>query len=285
MRRILGAVCRAQSAKLQRNRRTEPDGIAAMVIVGGHGRRRQYRAFCERGSCSAADAACFQVVLRHGVSCNARRIAPASRPRHEPGFPPMNDLSPLVETPGAHTVHYIDPAFPDRRCCCTARARMTTMRQTPVLFVHHGVGRNGPRYRDYWLRHVDQAGILAIAIEFPEASFPDYLWYHFGNLHAEDGTPNPREQWTYGIDERLFAALREQGVTGARALRVVRPFCRRAVRAPDAVVWFSRPGCGRGQCECRYLRMPDLATPGHSASAKRVSGRMHCANWWSSPSR
>ena len=79
--------------------------------------------------------------------------------------------------------------------------------------MHHGVGRNGRDYRDYWLRLVNEAGILAIAVEFTEEAFPDYLWYHFGNLHDEKGTPNPREQWTYGIDERLFAALREQGLT------------------------------------------------------------------------
>jgi hypothetical protein len=51
---------------------------------------------------------------------------------------------------------------------------------TPVLFVHHGVGRNGRDYRDYWLNLVDKAGILAVSIEFPEVSFPEHLWYHFG---------------------------------------------------------------------------------------------------------
>jgi hypothetical protein len=75
------------------------------------------------------------------------------------------------------------------------------------------VARNGRDYRDYWLPHADTANILVIAIEFPEASFPEYLWYNFGNLHAADGTPNPREQWTFGIDTRLFQALRDQGMT------------------------------------------------------------------------
>jgi hypothetical protein len=81
------------------------------------------------------------------------------------------------------------------------------------VFVHHGVTRNGPDYRDYWLPHVDAGAMLAIAIEFPEASFPEYLWYNFGNLHTKDGIPNPRERWTFGIDTRLFAALRAQGLT------------------------------------------------------------------------
>jgi len=125
----------------------------------------------------------------------------------------MTDLSPLVDAPGGHTVVYTDPAFPDRPLLLHgARPRRYDV-ATPVLIVHHGVGRNGGDYRDYWLRLVDEIGVFAIAVEFTEAAFPEYLWYHFGNVHDEQGTPNPREQWTYAIDERLFAALCEQGLT------------------------------------------------------------------------
>jgi hypothetical protein len=126
------------------------------------------------------------------------------------------DLSRLVAAPGAHSVPYTDPMFPDHPLVLHGARPRHFAADTPVLLVHHGVGRNGAAYRDYWLKLVDEAGILAIAVEFPEASFPDYLRYHFGNLHDESGTPNPRAQWTYGIDERLFAALRAQDVTARR---------------------------------------------------------------------
>jgi poly(3-hydroxybutyrate) depolymerase len=129
----------------------------------------------------------------------------------------LNDLRCLVETPGAHSMPYIDPAFPNRTLFLHSARPRRYDRATPVLLVHHGVGRNGAAYRDYWLRLVDDAGILAIAIEFPEESFPDYLWYHFGNRHDESGAANPREQWTYGIDERLFTAMREAGLTQRRS--------------------------------------------------------------------
>jgi hypothetical protein len=108
---------------------------------------------------------------------------------------------------------YVDPVFPDRPLVLHAARPRQYDARTPVLFVHHGVRRNGGEYRDYWLDLVDEAGILAISIEFPEASFPEYLWYNFGNLHAKDGTPNPRETWTFGIDERLFEELRARGIT------------------------------------------------------------------------
>jgi predicted esterase len=125
----------------------------------------------------------------------------------------MTDLLQLVASPGAKTLSYRDPVFPDRPLVLHGARPRHYDPSTPVLFVHHGVGRNGADYRDYWLPLVDEAGILVISVEFPEASFPEYLWYNFGNLHDSDGVPNPRDQWTFGIDERLFAALRACGAT------------------------------------------------------------------------
>ena len=125
----------------------------------------------------------------------------------------MIDLSPLVAAPGASSVAYRDPAFPNQPLILHAARPGNWHPGMPVLFVHHGVGRNGRDYRDYWLAHVDAGAMLAIAVEFPEASFPQYLFYNFGNMHAADGTLNPRWQWTFGIDTTLFAALRQQGIT------------------------------------------------------------------------
>jgi hypothetical protein len=125
----------------------------------------------------------------------------------------MTDLSPLVATAGATSLPYFDPAFPDRMLILHGARPASWHPGLPVLFVHHGVARNGRDYRDFWLPHVDAGPMLVISVEFPEASFPEYLWYHFGNLHAADGTPNPRAQWTFGIDTRLFQALRDQGIT------------------------------------------------------------------------
>jgi predicted esterase len=128
----------------------------------------------------------------------------------------MIDLTKLVAEAGANSVEYFDPAFPDRRLVLHSARPLNWDPSLPVLIVHHGVGRNGKSYRNYWLELVDAARVLAISVEFPEQSFPEYLWYNFGNLHRKDGTANPREQWTFGIDERLFSALLEQGVTTRR---------------------------------------------------------------------
>jgi hypothetical protein len=127
----------------------------------------------------------------------------------------MIDLAPLIAQPGPRSLPYFDPAFPDQMLVLHAARPTDWTPECPVLFVHHGVARNGQDYRDYWLPHVDTGGILVISVEFPEASFPEYLWYNFGNLHSATGSRNPREQWTFAIDGRLFDALRGQGITTA----------------------------------------------------------------------
>jgi hypothetical protein len=128
----------------------------------------------------------------------------------------MNSLAPLVARPGPTSLAYVDPAFPGRELILHAARPPAWHPSMPILFVHHGVARNGRDYRDYWLPHVDQGGFLAIAIEFPHAGFPEHLWYNFGNLRSADGAANPRRDWTFGIDDRLFAALRAQGLTTTR---------------------------------------------------------------------
>jgi len=133
--------------------------------------------------------------------------------RLQAGVEHLADLSPLIAASGANSLAYRDPVFPDRAIWLHAARPAAWTPATPVVIVHHGVRRNGRDYRDYWLPHASVLNILAIAIEYPDESFPDYLWYNFGNLHTQDGTPNPREAWTFGVGPRLFAALLRQGVT------------------------------------------------------------------------
>ena len=122
-------------------------------------------------------------------------------------------LQALAAHPGPNALPFFDPFFPGRSLFLHSARPEAFSPLTPVLFVHHGVGRNGASYRDYWLPLAEQFQLFVIAIEFPEAGFPDYLRYHFGNMRNEDGSLNPREQWTYGIIPRLFDALRAAGVT------------------------------------------------------------------------
>jgi hypothetical protein len=123
----------------------------------------------------------------------------------------MTDLACLVADAGPNDVEYDDPFLHGRIITLrSARPRHFTP-QTPVLFVHHGVLRNGGDYRNFWLPLVDDADLLVVAPEFSDECFPGAAWYNFGNRVNAHGEPNPRDHWTY--DGRVFAALRAAGIT------------------------------------------------------------------------
>jgi len=128
----------------------------------------------------------------------------------------MIDLRPLFAQPGRNEIDIELPALPGRRIVLrSARPRHWTG-ATPILFVHHGVNRNGADYRDYWLPLVDDADLMIIAPEFPDAGFPRAAWYNFGNRATTAGREKPRAEWTYGLDEYVFGLMREQDLTRRR---------------------------------------------------------------------
>ncbi len=125
----------------------------------------------------------------------------------------MIDFRALIARPGANDLPYEDPALPGHPLTLrSARPRHCTP-ETPVVFVHHGVLRNGGDYRDFWLPLVDEANVLAIVPEFSAEAFPGSPWYNFGNRTDDEGKPKPRGEWTYGINGRVFTALRDHGIT------------------------------------------------------------------------
>ncbi len=126
----------------------------------------------------------------------------------------------LVAHPGANDVRYEDPFLVGRPLLLgSARPRVYSSR-TPILFVHHGDLRNGADFRDFWLSLVDEAQLLAIAVEFAATAYPGPEWYNLGNRLDANGREKPRDEWTYGVPGRLFAALRMQGITARRGYGV-----------------------------------------------------------------
>lgn len=125
----------------------------------------------------------------------------------------MTDLAPALAAPGANNLVWHHPNLPGRPITLRIARPKSFSKDTPILFVHHGVLRNGYDYRDFWLPLVDDADLLVIAPEFPNDHFPKSPWYNFGNIADDAGHPKPRAEWTYGTDGLLFDALRAQGLT------------------------------------------------------------------------
>ena len=188
----------------------------------------------------------------------------------------MTDLSRLVEGPAATSLPYVDPAFPHRPLVLRAGRPRDYRVGIAVLFVHHSVRRNDEDYRDYWLDLVDTAGILAISVEFPEASFPEHLWYHFGNLHDKDGAPSRREEWTLastnGCSTCCVRRASQRGnAMGCSATPRAGSLCTEWSHSVSATASPSLSVPMQALTRCRIFRRP-----GRSASVRRTSIPMRC---------
>jgi poly(3-hydroxybutyrate) depolymerase len=87
---------------------------------------------------------------------------------------------------------------------------------SPLVFVMHGVRRNGRDYRDQWVEHAEKHGFLLIVPEFSEQYYSSDA-YQLGNLRDGAGQPVDPSLWTYTAIEHLFDHV--QKMTGNKTPR------------------------------------------------------------------
>lgn len=121
--------------------------------------------------------------------------------------------APLAEAPAAARFVFTDWDGPDLPVYYHLPDRVT--RDTPVVFVMHGVKRDADRYRDEWAALARQHGFIVIVPEFGQADFPGSRGYNTGYFSGENGTPRPRALWSFAAIEPLFDDVRERFGTGA----------------------------------------------------------------------
>ena len=73
----------------------------------------------------------------------------------------------------------------------------------PVLFVMHGMDRNGDEYRDQWVEQADKYGFIVLVPTFSSEQFPDEF-YQRGNVTSENGSYNPENERVYVLIEEVF---------------------------------------------------------------------------------
>src|SRR6267378_5516002 len=103
--------------------------------------------------------------------------------------------------------------IPNGRWCWNASGRKVTTPIRPVVIVQHGASRNGAEYYAAWIPAAEQHGLLIVAITFPKDAWSDVDTYNNGHVFDEDGSLRPRECWSQAIPGRVFALLREGGIT------------------------------------------------------------------------
>jgi len=78
-----------------------------------------------------------------------------------------------------------------------------------MIMVFHGTLRNASDYRDHAIAMADRFGALIVAPKFDSERFPGRR-YNRGGILKEDGTANPKEEWTYAFIPEIAKAVRER---------------------------------------------------------------------------
>ena len=79
----------------------------------------------------------------------------------------------------------------------------------PIVFVMHGMLRNGETYRQPWIALADENPCLVVVPEFSKQSYPVSRMYQFGNLRDASGDWNDEAQWSFTAIEQIFDHLRQ----------------------------------------------------------------------------
>lgn len=91
-----------------------------------------------------------------------------------------------------------------------------------IIFVMHGMLRDGDRYRDRWLNHAENHGFLLFVPEFDREFYPDSTDYNLAGLVDEEESPefNDREKWAFHRIELLFNTIRQSAPITAESFGI-----------------------------------------------------------------
>jgi pimeloyl-ACP methyl ester carboxylesterase len=123
------------------------------------------------------------------------------------------DVFRMLQQRGRISIAYLDRFNADRPLVLECFRPPRHDPDKPVVIVQHGASRNGAEYCNAWVPAAERHGFLVVAITFPKDAWPDALTYNNGHVLTEDGALRPGERWSFAIPGRVFALLREAGVT------------------------------------------------------------------------
>lgn len=131
--------------------------------------------------------------------------------------PPAKPLIPK----GASQFSFVDPVQPKRPFkVFIYRPSKFKPKTSPVLFVMHGMKRNGEEYRDPWITHAVKHKALLVVPEFSKASFPSSSDYNCGRVLDARGELIPKEQWSFRLIESLFDEVRARTEVAAERYHI-----------------------------------------------------------------
>ncbi|RXT56124.1 alpha/beta hydrolase [Bosea sp. Tri-44] len=121
---------------------------------------------------------------------------------------------------GRSTLPFIDARHPERPLEVNFYRPARHRPEDEIVFVQHGMLRNGDDYRDFWIDAAEKHNLLIVAPTFGNAHFPQAEGYNNGLLVSEDGAVAPQGDWLYAVPTRVLAALRKAGTTRRDKVRL-----------------------------------------------------------------
>lgn len=99
-------------------------------------------------------------------------------------------------------------------------------KNTPIVFVFHGNGRNAKDYRDAIISKANEFNFIAIAPEFSIINFPTGDSYNLGNIFVDGDNPSPEtllseEKWTFSIIEPIFDFVKEKTANTSEKYNII----------------------------------------------------------------
>ncbi|OQP53511.1 hypothetical protein A4R26_05880 [Niastella populi] len=97
----------------------------------------------------------------------------------------------------------------------------TLNKNSPVLFVMHGAGRNGGPYRDTWVEHADRYNVLVLAPEYSDDKYPGFWNYNLAGMISDVKVNKERtgidsykinskkEEWVFDDFDEIFDAVKD----------------------------------------------------------------------------
>jgi poly(3-hydroxybutyrate) depolymerase len=162
--------------------------------------------------------------------------------------------------PGRGSFQFSDEkGSPDKPITVWTYAPANVRPGSPVVFVMHGVQRNGQKYRDDWIPHADRRGFLLIVPEFAERHYSTEA-YQRGNMVDEKGKPVDPSKWTFAVIEHLFDRVKEMSGNTSSGYYIYghsagAQFVHRFVQFMPSARYIRAIAANPG-----YYTMPDLST-------------------------
>ncbi|WP_198373404.1 alpha/beta fold hydrolase [Roseomonas rosulenta] len=132
----------------------------------------------------------------------------------------MNEAEAIARAfaaPGRISLPFTDAIHdPDRPLWLHAYRPAAHTPDRPVVFVLHGLARNGEEYREHWIDTAERHGALILAPGFPEETHPGARAYNDGGVLDAAGEITPSRRWAYQVPARMLALLQRAGVTRRR---------------------------------------------------------------------